>query len=82
MKIHLRLDIAGALMNWKKGDYARVLKNSETGKWLSPEECKRYFIEQLGDGVKYLPMGNCDGFSPHTGCPGHDPDESPTRRVL
>lgn len=62
---HMRLDIAGALAN--KGFHGFT----ENGKPLPPDRVEAELRRRHEAGEKFFPMGDCDGFSTQTGCPGH-----------
>lgn len=73
-KIHIRLDIRGALKNFKKREWNKVI-TTDDGKLLNADEAKDFFIDCIAKGWKYLPFGECDSFSYETGCPGHEVKE-------
>ncbi len=71
-EIHLRLDIRGAINNFKKSEWKNVVRDDD-GTYLSPSDVKSYFLDCLSEGKKYLPFGTpCVGWSYETGCPGHE----------
>lgn len=70
-RIHICLDLKGALTNWKKKDYKNVLLD-DAGRPLSPEQCKQQFLDWLGEGKLKVPFGDCDNFDYQKGCQGHD----------
>lgn len=69
-RIHMRIDIRGAIMNWEDSEWQNCVKD-ENGKTLTPQEVKRGFLEELAKGNDYLPLGDCDNFDPKQGCLGH-----------
>lgn len=76
MKLHVSLDVAGAIRGFKPGYWRRSMKDSE-GRYLTPTEVKDWLLEQLAHGKRRVPFGDpCEGFSHETGCPGHESDES------
>jgi hypothetical protein len=70
---HFQLDVEGALLNWPLKRFKGMFLDSKGGV-MSPDEAKRHLLRLFGKGVKYLPFGNCEGFDPVTGCPGHPED--------
>ena len=74
--IHVCLSIRGAL-KWPK----RLLKGLfqyEDGRTMSADEAREHLMDMLSEGKEVLPMGECEGFSFKTGCPGHErPEVSP-----
>lgn len=63
---HMAVDLEGALRNknlsWFRRDDGTTPTNGEAREWI------KY---QLSLGRKLWPMGECEGFSYETGCPGH-----------
>ncbi len=81
---HLRLSLEGSILNFNPSDWVNCVTD-DSGKTLTPDEVKRYFVTSLGEGKKYLPFGQpCEGWSFQTGCPGHPQEEQvqKTCRVL
>lgn len=82
-RFHMSLDVSGALKNWKRGgrEWKGVVTDPETGRVLTPSEFQNYLLEQLAQGVRRIPFetktSKCEGFSPETGCPGHEIEEEP-----
>lgn len=75
-RIHLSLDIRGALLNWVDSEWIGVVTDDD-GRKLSPREAKARLLDELANGKKFLPIGECEGFDYQTGCPGHEiPDQS------
>lgn len=66
MRHHMRLDIKGCLRN--KGFEGFMFEN---GNPMTREQAEHYLTEELNNGIKYLPVGNCDNFSQEEGCLGH-----------
>lgn len=72
---HFCQDIEGAIRNWKfPRDYRKVFKKDD-GTFATPDEARDFLFEQLRDGKRVLPIGNCEGFDFVTGCPGHPQTE-------
>ena len=69
--LHLCLDIRGAISGtgWKfiSSPDGRKVKKAEAVEWL---------MDRLAEGKRVLPIGECDGFSLQTGCPGHEETEA------
>jgi len=68
MKYHLCQSVERALKNWKSREWKSVAK--ENG--ISVEECKSIFRQYVREGKRLIPIGECEGFSYETGCPGHE----------
>ncbi len=72
---HMCVNIRGFMRNAKfPRGYRNVIVNDE-GKMLSPEDAREYLFDCLAKGWKVLPLGECEGFSHETGCPGHACEE-------
>lgn len=74
--LHLQQDIIGALTNWTDRDWqlnAREWKRN--GCSMNAAELRAEFARLAGEGFKLIPCGPCEGFDPHTGCPGHEIEE-------
>lgn len=70
--IHLRIDIVGALKNWKASSWRRCCTKTETGEYMTPAEVRDFFYAQLAQGRLFYPFGEpCEGWSWTEGCPGH-----------
>ena len=67
--IHCSLSVRGAL-RWNQKQL-RGLLTDQAGHKLSPREAREALMQMLSEGVEMLPLGDCDGFDPKTGCPGH-----------
>lgn len=71
MKIHMKLDIKGALMNWAPRHFKGMFKE-DNGRAMGPREAKEKLLAELQKGNNFIPFGDCDGFDPiEKGCPGH-----------
>lgn len=76
-KIHLCQDVRGALRDWAPALWEDVMRDTETGRMLSPREVQDYLFDQLAMGHEVIPIGvPCEGFD-HSGggCPGHTLDK-------
>lgn len=75
--IHLCQSVRGALRNWNRENWVDVMKDTDTGQMLSPDDVKEYFFDQLAMGREVIPIGpECEGFDySGSGCPGHTVDE-------
>lgn len=63
---HLQGDVVGMLRNRSFSG----LQHSD-GREMSRDDARRE-LERLRDsGVKFIPVGDCDGFDPNSGCPSH-----------
>lgn len=67
--IHCCLSIRGA-MRWSKRQLRSMLRR-EDGSYATAEEAWTFLADELAKGHEVLPMGECEGFSYQTGCPGH-----------
>lgn len=65
-KFHMALDIEGALRNRMYDGF------TESGKPVPVAEVEAELRERKAAGEKLFPMATCEGFSPKTGCPGHE----------
>jgi hypothetical protein len=69
--VHCSLDIEGAL-GWPKRKLRGLIRDP-LGRLLDEGEARAYLLGHLAAGRRVLPFGpKCDGFSFHTGCPGHE----------
>lgn len=68
---HMKLDIRGYLMNHGERDMVGLFKHDD-GRPMNGYEAKAELLEELAKGKKFLPVGDCPGFDPQTGCPGHE----------
>lgn len=70
--VHCSLDVENSLRTFKAQNWKRSMKD-ETGRRLTPAECKDFLLSQLKLGRTCIPIGEpCEGFSYETGCPGHE----------
>ena len=69
--IHLSLDVKGALMNWKQGQFRGMFKRPD-GTKMTANEARAVLVDELAKGHELLPYGDCEGFDYKTGCPGHE----------
>ncbi len=76
--IHVNLNLRGAITNFKKKDWKRSMTN-ETGRFLTPDECYQFLLDELSEGKKCIPIGECDNFDYQKGCLGH---ETPSKDVV
>jgi len=67
VKHHVQLDIEGALKN--RSFYGFRNEDGTPAHW---KQVEKFLKESLAEGKVYLPMGDCEGFSFVTGCPGHE----------
>lgn len=80
---HMALSVEGALRNYPTDKaFIKAFKGSVTdneGKPIHPLKFRDELWKLHGQGVKVIPMGDCDAFDPVTGCPGHPiEDDAPT----
>lgn len=69
--IHCSLSVHGAL-KWPAKKLYGLFKGVGRHGSLSADECRRILRGYLANGVELLPLGECDGHHPVTGCPGHE----------
>jgi len=69
-KIHMCLSIRGAIRNKMFSGFT-----DKNGRKLSRNEAENFLFDQLAEGKKVLPIGDCDNFDYQTGCLGHPMDE-------
>ena len=69
-RYHMRVDLKGALMNWQDSQWAACVKDDD-GHLMTPREVKKRFIDLIGQGTLFVPMGDCDNFDQVEGCKGH-----------
>ena len=69
--IHLKVSITGLL--WDAIDKSRLrdLLQTDDGRDMAPREAFDELIAELRKGHLYVKCGDCVGFDPMTGCPGH-----------
>jgi protein gp37 len=64
--IHVKLDIAGAIKNKSFAGFS-----DDQGKFLTRQQAEAELMAMQAKGIKYMSMGDCQGFDPQVGCPGH-----------
>lgn len=67
--LHCCLDTRGA-MKWPKRELAKLVRDTETGRYLSAEAAWNWLADELAKGHKVLPMCDCPDFDYEKGCPG------------
>jgi hypothetical protein len=67
---HCRIDLRGALRNWRASDWKNCVRD-DAGKMMTPEEVRDQFFDYLSSGKKFIPCGPCDNFDEERGCLGH-----------
>ncbi|MEY5060623.1 MAG: hypothetical protein RIS45_544 [Planctomycetota bacterium] len=65
-RLHLRASVEGMLRN---KTFAGL--TDESGNAMSRAQAEQRLRSMLAEGVQYLRVGECDGFDPASGCPGH-----------
>jgi hypothetical protein len=63
------IEVKGAILNWKKRQLACI--TDDEGNSLKPRAARLWLLEELEQGHKMLPMGDCDNWDYTTGCQGH-----------
>lgn len=69
--LHVCLSVRGAL-DWPLSRLKRVVRNQETGEYLSPFQARQWPMDHLAQGHEVVPMCSCEGFDFKTGCPGKE----------
>lgn len=69
MTYHMRQSVEGALRNRAFDHFQH-----DDGREMSGELAEHLLTELLAKGVKFIPCGECDNWSPNEGCLGH-PDK-------
>lgn len=69
-RIHMCLDIAGALRNGNLGYFQH-----DDGRRMTDREAKDRLKLLQAKGWRVFPLGDCDNFDPQTGCKGHPCEE-------
>ena len=72
--IHMRASVRG-MLNWDRRTTQRNLRSitkTDGSRYRGVEEFRDALMDMLANGVEFVPMGECDGFDPKTGCPGHE----------
>lgn len=76
-RFHMRLDVRGALTNWKKSELRGMFKRDD-GKTMSADEAKSILLDELSKGHNFIPVGTCDNFDhKEHGCMGHPVEKKP-----
>ena len=77
--VHMCLDIRGAL-RWPARRLGGMFHTTDGKRFATSDEAREFLMDCLSEGKRVLPIGECDGFSFETGCPGHERSgESPER---
>ena len=76
--VHASLSVRGAL-RWDKRRLKRLAPALvvDGRQCRTAEEAREVLLDLLSDGTELLPLGNCEGFDPKTGCPGHEKPGAP-----
>jgi hypothetical protein len=75
---HLSQSIRG-LLHYSDRELRQALKwitKDDGSRFASPGELREALMDELAKGHVVLPTGECEGFDPKLGCPGH-PSKSP-----
>ena len=67
---HIRIDLRGALRNWRASDWKNCV-TADDGHMMTPDEVYGEFFNLLEKGTRFIPCGPCDNFDPEHGCQGH-----------
>lgn len=72
--IHVSQSVRGAL-RWSPREFRAATEwiTKSDGSRFTPEGLREALMDELAQGHEFLPMGECEGFDPKTGCPGHEP---------
>ena len=75
--VHMCINVRGALKNFRKREWKRSCTDPDTGRFLTPDEVRDVFLDELSRGHEVIPIGNaCEGFDYlGGGCPGHPVEE-------
>lgn len=73
---HITLDLRWVLRA-KDREIRNMLVDAQTGRTLTPEECRDLAIERLREGFEVLPR--CDHHDAKGHCLGHPPAEATTK---
>jgi len=76
--LHMCLDTRGAL-NWPKSQLRNLIRDTETGRYMTPDKARAWLLDELAKGHEVLPMCGCPDFDFKTGCPGKELAESEGR---
>lgn len=69
-RYHLSVNIEGLLEQYRKKSMRGLLTTD--GKKLSDAQAREFCYQCLREGMRVLPIGDCEDFDPIEGCPGHD----------
>ena len=73
--IHLGVSVRW-MLNWTRTEtkkHLRHMKRSDGAPWASVEQFRDAMMDALSQGTERFPIGEaCEGWSPKTGCPGHE----------
>lgn len=75
--VHMCLDTRGAIQ-WPKSRLKALVRDMETGRYVSADKARAYLLDELARGHEVLPMCDCPDFDFKKGCPGK-PTESEGR---
>ena len=73
---HFSVDIAGAINN-----KAFDMFDDDDGKPMPADKAEAFLRSELAKGHKLIPSGDCDNFSPLTGCLGHQSKPDTNTRI-
>lgn len=69
--IHMCVSVRGVL-RWSDRKLKGMLRDN-SGNLLDGREVRAALLDELSQGTEVLPIGPaCEGWSPKTGCPGHE----------
>jgi hypothetical protein len=70
--VHMSLSVRGAL-SWPKSLQRNLALglHHDDGSVFSVEDLRTYLMDALAAGYEVIPLGDCPGFDPKKGCPGH-----------
>lgn len=72
IKIHMCMDVQGALNNMKYPDHYFGVFLNDDGSHMHPAKARQYLYDQLAMGHKVIPCSPCDNFDySGKGCLGH-----------
>ncbi len=67
---HMWLDVRGALANWSDREFRGAFKHDD-GRAMTAREAKEALMDEIAQGHRVIPIGDCPDFDFQTGCPGH-----------
>lgn len=73
-RVHMVGSIEGMLKNYTPRQFAKTFGDAFTdsdGRLIHPTEARKMLHERFAQGERLIPYGDCEGFDPVTGCPGH-----------